>query len=76
MDPVAVRVTVRSEADNPGMSSIHPKVAASGIAGAVTLILVWVLSLFGVDMPAEVASACTVIGTTVGGYLAPSPPTR
>lgn len=55
------------------MSSIHPKVAASGIAGAVTVVLVWVLSMFGIDMPAEVASACTLIGTTVGGYLTPSP---
>lgn len=49
--------------------SIHPKVAASSLAGALTVLLVWVLSLFDVTMPGEVGSALTVILMSVTGYM-------
>jgi hypothetical protein len=46
-----------------------PKVAASGVAGAVTVVLVWALGAAGLDMPVEVAQALTVILSFGAGYL-------
>ena len=37
------------------------KVAAGGLAGALSVLLVWFMNLGGVDVPAEVASALTTI---------------
>lgn len=51
------------------MLTINPKVAAGGIAGALTVILVWLLNMGGVDVPAEVASAITVVISFGAGYL-------
>lgn len=56
---------------------INPKVnAAAGgaaIAGAITTVVVWLLSFVGVEMPSEVQGAITVIlasaGAWVGGWL-------
>lgn len=48
---------------------LHPKVQASGVAGAVTVLLVYVASLAGVDVPSEVASAFTVVVSFAAGYL-------
>ena len=49
------------------------KIMASALGGAITVILVWLLQTFvKVVIPAEVASAITVIVTTVVGYLVPS----
>ena len=50
------------------------KVANSGLAGACSLILIWVLSQVGVDMPPEVASAITTVASFLVGYLtSPNP---
>lgn len=50
--------------------------AGAGIAGAATVLIVWGLNAAGVDVPAEVAQAITVLlaaaGALVGGWLAPS----
>lgn len=46
-----------------------PKVAAATGAGAATLLLVWVVGLFGVVVPPEVAAAATVLLTVGAGYL-------
>lgn len=50
--------------------------AGTGLAGAAAVVLVWVLTEVGVDVPAEVSAALAVliggIGTLVGGKLAPS----
>jgi hypothetical protein len=48
---------------------MNPKVFASALAGAATLVLVYVASLFGVDVPPEVASAVTVLFSSAAGYL-------
>ncbi len=48
---------------------VHPKVAAGALAGSVTVVLVWGLSLEHVDVPAFVASAITTILTFGAGYL-------
>ena len=47
--------------------------AGTGVAGAGAIVIVWVASLFGFEIPAEVAGAIVVIigfvGTLVGGKL-------
>ncbi len=47
----------------------HPKVAASGTAGAATIVLVWVLGQAGVSVPPEVAAAVTTLLSFAAGYL-------
>jgi hypothetical protein len=47
--------------------------AGTGVAGAAAIVLVWLLSLIGVDVPTEVSAAFAVllaaVGSIVGGYL-------
>lgn len=54
--------------------------AGSTLAGAATVVLVWLLGAAGVDVPPEVAAAFTVllggVGTLLGGKLTPSNQTR
>ena len=45
------------------------KVGMGGVAGAATVVLVWVLGLLGVPVPVEVASAMTVLIMFGAGYL-------
>jgi hypothetical protein len=47
----------------------QPKVVAGGVAGAFTIVLVWIAGELGVDVPAEVASAFTVLVSFAAGYL-------
>lgn len=51
--------------------NVNPKIVAGGLAGAVTVVLVWCLSLVGVDMPVEVASAITLIISVLAAYIRP-----
>ena len=46
----------------------HPKVAAGGAAGSASILLVFILGQCGIDVPAEVASAITVLLSAVAGY--------
>lgn len=55
------------------MSQVHPKVVASSLAGAVTVIIVWALSEVGVDIPPEVSSAITVVLSAAAGWIKSSP---
>jgi hypothetical protein len=48
------------------------KIASAGLAGALTTILVFVLSQVGVLLPPEVAAAVGVLVTVAVGYLTPS----
>lgn len=47
--------------------------AGTGVAGAGAIVIVWVASLFGFEIPAEVAGAVVVIigfvGSLVGGKV-------
>ena len=45
------------------------KTGAVGVAGAASIVLVWAFSLFGVEVPPEVASAFTTLIATVAGYV-------
>jgi hypothetical protein len=51
---------------------MNPKVQAAGLAGAVTVVLVWAASLANVTVPPEVASAVTTLVAVGAGYLRPA----
>ncbi len=53
--------------------NLHPKVVAGGIAGALTVLIVWGASLAGLDIPPEVASALTVLISFAAGFLKSAP---
>jgi len=50
----------------------HPKLAAGGIAGAVTTLILWVVTLAGITAPPEVAGAITTIIGVAVAYFVPS----
>ena len=45
------------------------KMATVGVAGSITVMVVWAVSHFGVQVPAEVASAFTTLISFAGGWL-------
>lgn len=47
----------------------QPKVVAGGLAGAVTVIIVYVAQQGGLTITPEVASAVTTVISFVAGYL-------
>ncbi|MFY7069575.1 hypothetical protein ACOQFV_27270 [Nocardiopsis changdeensis] len=47
------------------------KVTAAGGAGGVALVLVWLASLAGLDMPEAVAHGFVYLAALVAAYLAP-----
>ena len=49
--------------------NVNPKVAAGGVAGAVTILLVWIASMAGLDVPPEAASAFTSLVAFGAGYI-------
>lgn len=52
--------------------TVHPKVVAGTLAGAVVTIIVWGLSYFlHVEQPPEVVGAEVVVVSTVIAYLVP-----
>lgn len=53
--------------------TISPKVVGGTVAAAASVIIVWLLSVVGVDVPEAVEGAFTVILTFVGGWLLPDP---
>lgn len=46
-----------------------PKVAAGGIAGAISILVVYGANLAGIDVPPEVAVSLGVVVSFVAGYL-------
>lgn len=53
------------------MNGISSKVAAGGLAGALSIILVWLASLFGLVIPDFVGQAFTVVISVLVGFLTP-----
>lgn len=47
------------------MTSNHPNATAGGLAGALATIIVFAVSLTGVDVPGEVGAAVATITATV-----------
>ncbi len=50
---------------------LTPKVATGALAGAVSVIVVWIISKFGLEVPPEMASAFTTVISAVSMYFAP-----
>ena len=64
-------MSTTTEARSPSAFPVR-KVAAGGVAGAITTIIVWILSAaFKVDMPPEIAAAITVVLSFAAGYFIP-----
>ena len=57
------------ETYNQPTSTPTQKVAAGGIGGALSIVLIYVVGLLGLDMPPEVASAVTAIVSFLAGYI-------
>lgn len=49
----------------------QPKVAAGGIGGAAAIVVVWLASTVGIDMPETVATALGALITTGAAYFTP-----
>jgi hypothetical protein len=49
-----------------------PKVAAAGIAGVVSIVVVFIAAQLDLEVPPEVASAFTTLAAFVAGYFQPS----
>jgi hypothetical protein len=47
----------------------NPNAAVAGFAGAITIVLVFVIGALNVDIPAEVASAITTLVTAAVLYV-------
>jgi hypothetical protein len=59
------------------MLNLHPKVQNPAIYGAIVVIMIWLVKVFGsVEMPGEVAGAVTLLIMSGTGYgtSAPQPP--
>ncbi|MFJ3393994.1 hypothetical protein [Leifsonia aquatica] len=54
-----------------GSKTPTAKVVAGGAAGAVVTIGVWIASLFGLEVPAEVVGAAVVLVTFATAYAVP-----
>lgn len=48
---------------------VSPKVLAGGAAGAASIVLVWILSLFKVEVPVEVGMAITTLLASGAAYM-------
>lgn len=51
-------------------TEVHSKTGGAAIGGAVAVLLVWGLSLAGVEVPAEVSVAIGTILSVAGSYVA------
>ncbi len=53
------------------MQGLTPKVATGALAGAVSVILVWIITKFGIEVPPEIASAFTTVVSAASSWFAP-----
>ena len=58
------------------IAAIHPKVGGSGIAGAASSVLIWLLGLTGLMVPAEIAASLTTLIMAGVAYAIPSLPSN
>ncbi len=49
----------------------RPKIAAAGVAGALTVLIVYLAGLAGLAIPEEVAAAVAALLAFAAGYLTP-----
>ncbi len=51
--------------------TLHPKVAAAGLAGSISILVIWLLGLAHVTVDPVVAGALSTALAAFGGWLAP-----
>lgn len=51
-------------------TEIHAKAGGAAVGGAVAVVTIWVASLFGLEVPTEVAVAIGTIFSFAGAYIA------
>lgn len=61
-----------SAGDKSWSPRVSGKTTTTTAAGAAVTVLVWVLSLAGIDMPAEVAAALVVLVMGVSAWALPT----
>lgn len=49
--------------------NLNPKTTAAAVAGAVTVLIVFVAAQFGLEIPGDVAAAITTVIAVVAAYL-------
>lgn len=49
------------------------KVTSGALAGALAIILIWVISLFGLEVPGAVGAAIATVFGFITAYMVPSP---
>lgn len=54
-----------------GALNLHPKAVGTGVGGALSLVIIWLLTLAHVSTTPEVAGALVTLVTFVGAWLAP-----
>ena len=55
------------------MERPNKKVGAGALAGALAIVLIWVISLFGVEVPGAVGAAIATIFGFITAYYVPEP---
>ncbi len=63
------KTKVASIATVPEAKKPTPKVGASALAGALSVVLIYVVSLFGVEIPGGVGAAIATVFTFIAGYF-------
>lgn len=53
-------------------TDLHPKVTATGAAGALAVVIAFALAQLGVELPEPVIAAITALLAFGAGYLVPS----
>lgn len=62
----------RSEPVGPNASLLpQRKVSSGALGGAVATVILWAISLTGIDVPAAVAAAIATVVVTAVAYLVP-----
>ncbi len=64
------RRTIVHVAPKPSLKPV-PKITAAALAGALTIVGVWVAGLFDVVIPGEAAAGITTILSFVAGWFTP-----
>lgn len=62
-------VDMSSDSTPSTSNTASPKVVAAGVAGSITVVLVFVASQCGLNVPPEVASAVTTILSFAAGFI-------
>ncbi len=52
-------------------NNLTPKVAVGALAGAISVILVWIITKCGIEVPPEIASAFTTVISALASYFTP-----